>query len=142
MRLFRAAAVMTVGAASWALAAADDPYLWLEEIESERALAWVAKQNEATAQRLTARPDYAALQRDALEVLNAKSRLPAVEPHGGYLYNFWQDESHPRGLYRRTTPEELRKEEPQWETVLDVDALAAARCPTRAARRCCSAWRG
>ncbi len=126
MRWFRAAAVMTVGAAGWALAAADDPYLWLEEIESERALAWVAEQNEATAQRLRARPEYAALQRDALAVLNASSRLPAVEPHGGYLYNFWQDETHPRGLYRRTTPDELGKENPRWETVLDVDALAAS----------------
>jgi prolyl oligopeptidase len=59
-------------------------------------------------------------------VLNSKSRIPAVEPHGGYLYNFWQDEMHPRGLYRRTTLEELKQENPRWETVIDVDALASA----------------
>ncbi len=124
MRLFLASVAGAMAAAG--LPAADDPYLWLEEIEDPRALAWVAEQNEATARRLTARPEYAALYGDALAVLNSTSRLPAVEPHGGYLYNFWQDEAHPRGLYRRTTAEELRKENPQWETVIDVDALAAS----------------
>lgn len=102
-----------------------DPFLWLEEIEGERALAWVHERNEATARRLAARPEHGALYRDALAVLNSESRVPSVERHGGYLYNLWQDEAHPRGLYRRTTLEEFRKETPAWETVLDVDALAA-----------------
>jgi len=31
-----------------------------------------------------------------------------------------------RGLWRRTTLEEYRKESPAWETVLDLDALGAA----------------
>ena len=101
-----------------------DPYAWLEEIEGAKALEWVSQHNARTAQRLTARPDYAALYRDALTVLNSASRLPTVEAHGQYLYNFWQDEAHPRGIYRRTTPAEFRQNEPAWEVVLDVDALA------------------
>src|SRR5262249_61975353 len=31
----------------------DDPYLWLEEIESARALNWVGAQNAATARRFS-----------------------------------------------------------------------------------------
>jgi prolyl oligopeptidase len=104
--------------------AAADPYAWLEDIDSPRALAWVQEQNERTAQRLTQRPMYAELYRDALAALDAPARLPAVEQHGGYVYNFWQDAAHPRGLWRRATLAEFRKEQPAWETVLDVDALA------------------
>lgn len=104
---------------------ADDPYLWLEDIYNPEALEWVHQQNETTARRLRAQPDYPALYRDALAVLNSGSRIPAVQPHGGFLYNFWQDAAHPRGLYRRTTLEEIRKAAPKWEPVIDVDALAA-----------------
>ncbi len=106
-------------------AESDDRYRWLEQIDDERALAWVHARNQRTAERLTARADYAGLYRDALAVLNSASRIPEVGAHGGQLYHLWQDEAHPRGLFRRTTAAELAKAEPRWETVLDVDALAA-----------------
>jgi prolyl oligopeptidase len=101
-----------------------DPYQWLEDIEGAKALDWVREQNRRTAERLTTRPEYDALYREALAALNSASRLPAIEANGDYLYNLWQDAAHPRGLFRRTTPAEFRKAEPAWETVLDVDALA------------------
>jgi prolyl oligopeptidase len=110
--------------ASAATAAPADPYSWLEEIEGARALAWVEQHNEASAKRLTTRPEYKALYRDALAVLDSASRIPEVSAHGNYLYNFWQDADHPRGLFRRTTPSELKAESPHWEVVLDVDALS------------------
>ena len=114
------------GCCGWLVAGAaePDPWLWLEEIDGPPALDWVKTHNEATERTLTATPDYAALYRDALAVLDAASRVPDVVQRGGYLYNFWQDRDHPRGLYRRTTPAEFRRAEPKWETVLDVDALA------------------
>lgn len=102
----------------------EDPWLWLEGIEDARALSWVGQQNAKTATWLTARPEFAELYRDALAVLDAPARLPEISQHGAYLYNLWQDRAHPRGLYRRTTLDEFRKVDPQWETVLDVDALA------------------
>lgn len=115
--------------ASAALRAADptpaDPYLWLEAVDDPKALAWVEAHNAATAQRL-ASPLHEELYRDALAVLDSAARLPEVTLRGAYVYNLWQDRAHPRGLYRRTTLAELRKPEPQWETVLDVDALAKA----------------
>ncbi|ACB73817.1 prolyl oligopeptidase family serine peptidase [Opitutus terrae] len=122
--LLAGAAVSIDVAGSAPVAAADDPYRWLEEIDSPQALEWVRDRNDATASRLTARPDYDALYRDALAVLNSASRIPEISAHGGFLYNLWQDEQHPRGIFRRTTLAELRKDEPRWETVLDVDALA------------------
>ncbi len=114
------------GCCGWLVAGAaePDPWLWLEEIDAPPALDWVKAHNEATERTLTATPDYAALYRDALAVLDAASRVPDVVQRGGYLYNLWHDRDHPRGLYRRTTPAEFRRAEPKWETVLDVDALA------------------
>ena len=105
-------------------AAEEDPHLWLEGIDDPKALAWVEKLNAGTAKRLAAGPDYEALYRDALRILDSASRLPAVEIHGSDLYNLWRDRDHPRGIFRRTTLAEFRKENPRWETVLDVDALA------------------
>ena len=36
---------------------------------------------------------------------------------GDYLYNFWRDKAHPRGIWRRTTLAEYRKAQPKWETL-------------------------
>ena len=106
--------------------AADDPFLWLEDIDSPRALAWVADHNAATEKRLAPHDEGGALYRDALAAVDSASRIPEVTLRGGQLYNFWRDRAHPRGLWRRTSLAEFRRDQPQWETVLDVDALAQA----------------
>jgi prolyl oligopeptidase len=100
--------------------------LWLENIDGSRARAWVDEHNRATERRLTAFPGYDSLFRAALAVLDSKSRLPEVSQHGSWLYNLWRDRAHPRGLYRRATLAEFRRDQPAWETVLDIDALAKA----------------
>ena len=105
---------------------ADDPFLWLEEVQGERALAWVRERNAVSQKELTARPEYAPLRTQLLDVLNAKDRIPYVSRRGDWLYNLWQDEAHKRGLWRRTTLADYRKAKPHWETVLDIDALAKA----------------
>src|SRR5262245_9654185 len=76
-----------------------DPYLWLEDIDGAKALAWVHEQNGVTSNKFTARPSYAGLYRDALSVLDAKSRIPEVHQRLNVLYNFWRDPDHPRGIY-------------------------------------------
>src|SRR5262249_33547633 len=48
---------------------------------------------------------------------------PMIEKEGPYYYNFWRDAKNPRGLWRRTTLEEYRKDQPAWEVVLDLDEL-------------------
>ena len=66
------------------------------------------------------------MRNEALEVLDTDARIPYVRRRGDYLYNFWRDAANPRGLWRRTTLESYRTEQPEWDVVIDVDALAAA----------------
>ena len=74
--------------------------------------------------KLGSHPLYQPLYQDALAALNSASRIPVVDVQGTWIYNFWKDAENPRGLYRRTTLAELRKPEPAWQTVLDIDTLA------------------
>lgn len=104
----------------------EDPYLWLEDVQGERALNWVRERNAVTQKQLQQQPEFGQLRGAILEVLNSRDRIPAISRRGDFVYNLWQDERNKRGLWRRTTLAEYRKPEPKWETVLDLDALGAA----------------
>ena len=106
-------------------AAAEDPYLWLEEVTSEEALAWARERNQQSRGELEAVPGFAAMRDRIRGILDSKDKTPYVAKQGKLYYNFWTDEKHPKGLLRRTTLAEYRKQTPAWETVLDLDALAA-----------------
>ena len=101
-----------------------DPWLWLEDVDSGRALGWVAERNAETERELTALPGYATLRTRLKTILDARDRIPYAGHHDGRFYNFWRDADHERGIWRRTTLAEYRKPAPAWETVLDLDALA------------------
>ena len=103
-----------------------DPYLWLEDVEGEKALSWVRAQNERTRAELATGPEFQRTYDQALSVLNSTSRVPALTWRGDYLYNLWRSPENPRGVYRRTTLAELRNTSPAWETVIDIDALSTA----------------
>jgi len=103
----------------------DDPYLWLEDVTGERALDWVRRHNEPTVADLTGGERFAALEASALDVLDTDEKIPYVRRRGDLLYNFWRDARHPKGIWRRTTLEEYRSDDPGWEVLIDVDALAA-----------------
>jgi prolyl oligopeptidase len=107
-------------------APAGDPFIWLEEIEGKRALAWARGENGRTLGALQGDPRYRQYYERALAILQARDRIPDVAFRPDGLYNFWQDGAHVRGILRRTTLASYRTDDPQWETVLDVDALAAA----------------
>jgi prolyl oligopeptidase len=102
----------------------DDPYQWLEDVTGERALSWVRERNAESVAELTGAPRFEALRTEIREVLDSTERIPYVTRRGEYRYNFWRDREHPRGLWRRTTLAEYRKDQPDWEILLDVDALA------------------
>ena len=102
----------------------EDPYLWLEDVDGDRALRWVRSRNRATQRSLAAAPSFKALRAELLEVFESQERIPYVTKLGDHYYNFWRDTTHPRGLWRRTTLAEYRRETPAWEPVLDLDALA------------------
>ncbi|NTW39610.1 MAG: S9 family peptidase [Cellulomonadaceae bacterium] len=103
-----------------------DPFAWLEAVDDDRALTWVRARNAETRATLAATPEFAETRAAILEVLDSQDRIPEVSLVGELLYNFWRDADHPRGLWRRTTPESYRTPTPEWETVLDLDALNAA----------------
>jgi prolyl oligopeptidase len=116
---------MMVDARPTTAAPDDDPYLWLEEIESARALAWVETQNVSTMQRF-ADDDFAA-DRDTLErIFDRPDNIPFPNRRGGKLFNPWRDAEHPRGLWRTTSLESFRSDVPIWDVLIDLDALAAA----------------
>jgi prolyl oligopeptidase len=133
MRSYVLAMIMTAatltGAAAPAAAPSDDPFTWMEEIEGTRALDWARAENARSLPVLQNDPRYQGFLDDALKIVNAKDRIPGVSfagPGETELRNYWQDPDHVRGLWRRTTMAGYRTNAPQWETILDVDALAAS----------------
>jgi len=102
----------------------DDPYLWLEDIDGERALAWVEAQTAATLQRFGDARVWA--DRDTLKaIFDRPDNIPFPNRRAGKLFNPWRDAGHPRGLWRTTTLESFRREATEWDVLIDVDALAA-----------------
>ncbi len=108
-----------------ATAEADDPYLWLEEVEGEDALAWVRSQNARTLAGLQADPRYAGFEAAAEDALNSKERIAYGSVRSGLVYNFWQDDLNVRGLWRRTPLASYKTSAPDWETIVDFDKLSA-----------------
>ena len=103
-----------------------DPNLWLEEVQGDKALAWVRERNAVSTALLQAQPLFADNRAKVLEVLNNRDQIPRVTRRGDYLYNFWRDAKNPRGLWRRTHLEEYRKVQPKWDVLIDLDALGKA----------------
>lgn len=114
---------MTTDAAN---SAPEDPYIWLEEVTGDDALEWVRAHNDPTVSALSSGSRFPVLEAEALEVLDTDDRIPYVRRRGGHLYNFWRDAANPKGLWRRTTLESYLTDAPEWDVVIDVDALAAA----------------
>ncbi|MGB8908616.1 MAG: prolyl oligopeptidase family serine peptidase [Candidatus Cybelea sp.] len=108
------------------VAPAGDPYLWLEDVHGTQAMIWVKAENAKTLAVLKNDPNFAGLYADALRIAEAKDRIPTPEFIAGSIYNFWQDDEHLRGIWRRTTSTDFANASPQWSTVLDLDAIAKA----------------
>jgi prolyl oligopeptidase len=113
-------------AAPAAQAGADDENLWLDDIDGAKPLDWVKARNAETVAKYAESQDFKTLDARLLEMLDSDARIPMVSKIGDHFYNFWRDKQHPKGLWRRTTLSEYRKDTPAWETVIDLDALAAA----------------
>ena len=126
MKLSAFAAAVFLACAGSALAAAETPFEWLEQVSSERSMAWVQAENARTLPVLTGDRRFAGLQAEALKILSASDRIPTPTFVGDQVFNFWQDATHVRGIWRRTSLASYRTAAPRWETVLDIDALAEA----------------
>ncbi|MCK8523099.1 prolyl oligopeptidase family serine peptidase [Aquimarina sp. D1M17] len=104
--------------------AQEDKYLWLEEIDDDKALEFVDNENKKTVARLTATPFYQDIYTKSLDIFNATDRIAYPTTYGDYIYNFWKDKDHVRGIWRRTPKAEYVNGNPKWETILDIDALS------------------
>ena len=127
MRPLRLAMVAIILLVATTVVAGDkDPYLWLEEVEGEKALEWVKERSAEDTAEIEAVPEFAPIHERLLDIFNSSDRIPYPRVRGAWIYNFWQDEAHVRGIWRRTSRAQYVTESPDWETVLDVDALAEA----------------
>jgi prolyl oligopeptidase len=104
----------------------DDPFLWLENIDSVKSMAWVKAQDSSTVRALEKFPQYQNIYERNLQIYNSKERIAYPSMVGNYIYNFWQDSVNERGIWRRTSFEDYLKPSPKWETVLDLDSLSKA----------------
>ncbi|WP_084169023.1 prolyl oligopeptidase family serine peptidase [Hellea balneolensis] len=102
----------------------DEDHLYLEEVLGDKALDEVKAWNKRSLDRLMADPRFEAMQAEALEILQSKDKIPYVSYRGGEVHNFWQDETHVRGIWRKASLESYLTDSPDWETVLDYDKLA------------------
>ncbi len=106
-------------------AAVEDPYQWLEDVHGEKQLAWVKDQNAVSHAALANDPSYKPYYDSVLATLDATDRIPFGTLNHGYVFNFWQDAAHAKGVWRRTAIADYARPEPKWETLLDLDKLAA-----------------
>ena len=121
-----AAAALSVAAAA-AFAQADDPYLWLEEIEGAKPLATVKQWNAATEAALEKIPGFEAHRQRALQLLNDPNNIAMPdEVMGDLVSNHWVDAEHKRGLWRVSPLAAYLAGKPEWRTLIDVDALGKA----------------
>ena len=120
------AAALAAMLSTAAYAQETDPHLALEAVESPDSLAWVKTQNDKTLPVLSGDARFAGLQTEALKILSSKDRIAMPNFIGKTVFNFWQDADHVRGVWRRTSLESYKTANPQWETVIDIDALAKA----------------
>ena len=109
-----------------AIQAEEETLEWLEEVEGERALEFARAMNERSLDQLQSDPRYEALYGEALEILQSQDRIPYVSVRGGELWNFWRDADNTHGLWRKTTQDSYAGDAPEWDVVLDLDALAEA----------------
>lgn len=102
----------------------DDPFLWLEEVENPKALEWVENWNKKSLEVIKGQPGYKAVYEKNLEIYNSNERIADPGIYGDFVYNFWQDKTNPRGIWRRITLNDYLQGKTSWETLLDIDKLS------------------
>lgn len=102
----------------------DDPHLWLEDVDGAEALEWVERHNRVTLDLLENRPDFRERLERNVAILSHPDRIAWPTLRGPTIQNFWQDESHERGILRSIPFAEWLAGSREWRTLLDVDALA------------------
>lgn len=103
----------------------EDPFIWLEDIDGDKAMEFVATQNKITYDLLSNQPEYQSIYDASLAIYNSEDRIIYPTVHGDYIYNFWQDAEHVRGIWRRTSTGNYLNGNANWEILLDLDSMSA-----------------
>ena len=101
-----------------------DPHIWLEEVRSERSLAWVNEQTSRSIKRLEADKRLTGFEEQLMTRYAATDRITYARFDVGGVHNIYQDAENERGIWRRASFEDYANDTPDWETLLDFDALA------------------
>ena len=107
-------------------APADDPFVWLEDVEAARSMDWVNAKNTATLGVLGRAALYQPLYDRIKQILDSKDKIAFPSMMGNALFNFWQDADHERGIWRRSRWASYANANPSWETIIDLDSLSKA----------------
>jgi len=116
--------LMTLLGINQSIQAQEDKFQWLEEVDGKKALEFVNAQNKATFEKLSKQKDYQSIYDMTLEISNSSDRIAYPSIHGKFVYNFWKDQRHERGIWRRCPLVDYNSGKPNWETLLDIDALS------------------
>jgi prolyl oligopeptidase len=116
--------LMTLLGINQSIQAQEDKFQWLEEVDGKKALEFVNAQNKATFEKLSKEKDYQFIYDKSLEISNSSDRIAYPSIQGKFVYNFWKDQRHERGIWRRCTLVDYNTGNPKWETLLDIDALS------------------
>jgi prolyl oligopeptidase len=114
------------GAKPASVAQVSDPYIWLEDAKDPRVRPWALEHNAKVETELSGDPRAKDTAEQTRQILMAKDRIAMPGLANGKIRNFWQDAEHVRGIWRVTSIEEYAKDDPKWETILDVDKLNLA----------------
>ena len=123
---YSAIALAAMLAAPLCYSSDDDSYIWLEEVEDVKALEWAKNRSEKDTAVLEAVPEFREIYDELVEMYNSEDRIPTPAFRADWIYNYWRNEGHVRGIWRRTSLDDFQSDEAEWETVLDIDALAEA----------------
>ena len=102
----------------------EDNYLWMEEVEGEKALSWVKEQNKVTFGHFASSTKFEAVRDEMVSLMSDKERIPYPRIRGDFVYNFWTDAKNVKGLWRRTSKKSYLSGSPEWQVLLDLDKLS------------------
>lgn len=124
MKAFIAAFVCVLAATTALAQGPVDPFQSLEDIDAASSMTWVVGQNAKTAKRLESDPRYEVFRQEARAIFTAQDRIAWPDFRAGGVDNVWQDAEHIHGVWRQTSLAAYRGATPNWETLLDLDALS------------------
>jgi len=100
--------------------------MWLEDVDSERSMEFVNQHNTGSVDVLNKLPTYQPIYDKCLEIYNSTDRIVYPTTYGDFIYNFWQDKEHVRGIWRRSPKADYIAGNPKWEILMDIDAMSEA----------------